>query len=269
MSTEDKSRLRAIAAFLATCWKINLASALEYRLSFALLAGMMFVNNFIWLFFWNLFFTRFPVVQGWELRDVMLMWAVGAGGFGWVNLLFGNFTRIATIVSTGELDLYLAQPKPVLLHVLASRMSITAAGDFAFGLVIFVWVGDRSWQGALAFALGLLLAGLLFLGVMLHVGCLAFFIGNSEGIAQQALGSFVSLSTYPPSIFKGAARALLFSLVPAGFISYLPIGLLKHFDPLFVAAAVLATAAVGCSGVALFRFGLRRYTSGNLIAARS
>ncbi|MBB6729590.1 ABC transporter permease [Cohnella zeiphila] len=269
MSTGDSGGLRAIAAFLGTCWKINLASALEYRLSFALLAGMMFINNFIWLFFWNLFFSRFPIVQGWELRDVMLMWAIGAGGFGWVNLLFGNFTRIATIVSTGELDLYLAQPKPVLLHVLASRMSITAAGDFVFGLVIFAWVGERTLLGALAFALGLLLAGLLFLGVMLHVGCLAFFIGNSEGIAQQALGSFVSLSTYPSSIFKGAARAMLFSLIPAGFISYLPIGLLKHFDPWFVTAAIAATALIGGSGIALFRFGLKRYASGNLIAARS
>ncbi|MDB4866499.1 MAG: family transporter, partial [Cohnella sp.] len=127
MSTAGK--VGSVLRFLLTCWKVNVASALEYRLSFFLLAGMMFINNFMWLFFWTLFFHRFPVIHGWRLEDVMMLWAVGAGGFGWANVLFGNFHRIASVVSSGQLDVYLSQPKPVLLNVLASRMSVTAAGD--------------------------------------------------------------------------------------------------------------------------------------------
>src|SRR5206468_2659172 len=87
---------RANARFLLTCWKVNLASAMEYRISFFLLAGMMFLNNFMWLFFWSMFFNRFPVVNGWELSDVMMLWAISAGGFGLASILFGNFHRIAT-----------------------------------------------------------------------------------------------------------------------------------------------------------------------------
>ncbi|WP_084423048.1 ABC transporter permease [Cohnella thermotolerans] len=242
---------------------------MEYRLSFALLAGMMFVNNLLWLFFWSLFFNRFPVVNGWELRDVMMLWAVGAGGFGWASVLFGNFHRIAAIVSSGQLDVYLSQPKPVLLGVLASRMSVTAAGDLLFGLAIYAWVGDRSLAGACAFALGLLISGLLFMGVMLIAGCLAFYLGNSEGIASQVFNSFVSLTTYPADIFRGMARIALFSIVPAGFISYLPIGLLRDFDPAFAAGA-LAMAVGSClAGAWLFGRGLKRYGSGNAIAMRS
>jgi ABC-2 type transport system permease protein len=267
MSTAGK--VGSVLRFLATCWKVNVASALEYRLSFFLLAGMMFINNFMWLFFWTLFFHRFPVIHGWRLEDVMMLWAVGAGGFGWANVLFGNFHRIASVVSSGQLDVYLSQPKPVLLNVLASRMSVTAAGDFVFGLVVYVMVGNHSVTGAISFAAGLLIAGCLFMSVMVIAGCFAFYVGNSEGIAGQVFNSFVAMTTYPADIFRGLTRIILFSVVPAGFISYMPIGLLRGFDPVFVGGAVGVTLSLAFAGVLFFRAGLRRYTSGNAMAMRS
>ncbi|SFI59400.1 ABC-2 type transport system permease protein [Paenibacillus sp. UNC496MF] len=282
MSTADNERARigkekppswarraaGTLAFLLTCWKVNLASAMEYRASFFLMAGMMFINNFMWLFFWSLFFGKFPVVNGWGLNDVMLMWAVGAGGFGWANLLFGNFNRIAPIVASGQLDVYLSQPKPVLLHVLASRMSLTAAGDFAFGLVVYAWVGDHSVKGVLLFAAALLISGTIFMGVVVLAGSLAFFMGNAEGFAQQVFNSFVALSTYPSDIFKGLAKALLFTALPAGFISFLPIGLMRDADPAFAWKAVAAALLFGAAAVLAFRLGLKRYASGNAIVLR-
>lgn len=267
MSTEA-NRFGGIWRFLLACWKANIASALEYRLSFFLLAGMMLLNNLIWVFFWHLFFSRFPVVQGWELRDVMMLWALSAGGFGWASVLFGNYGRIANIVSSGQLDVYLSQPKPVLLHVLASRMSVAAAGDFLFGWLIYAWVGDHTIRGFLLFVAGLLLTGLLFMGLMIVVGCISFWYGNSEGIAGQVFNSFITLTTYPSDIFRGVARTLLFTVIPAGFISYLPIGLIRSIDPAFLIAAVSVTFGLMAAGYALFALGLRRYASGNAITVR-
>jgi len=259
---------RANARFLLTCWKVNLASAMEYRISFFLLAGMMFLNNFMWLFFWSMFFNRFPVVNGWELSDVMMLWAISAGGFGLANILFGNFHRIATIVASGQLDVFLTQPKPVLLHVLASRMSLTAMGDFAFAIVVYALVGEHSLMGALLFAVALFISGTLFMAVMIIFGCCSFYFGNSEGISQQVFNSFVALTTYPSDIFKGAAKIVLFSVIPAGFISYLPIGMLKQFDPLFAFSSIGISLLLFAVSVLFFQIGLRRYTSGNAIAMR-
>lgn len=233
------------------------------------MAGMMFINNFMWLFFWSLFFNRFPLVNNWGLHDVMMMWALGAGGFGWANMLFGNFHRIALIVAGGQLDVYLSQPKPVLLNVMASRMSLTAAGDFAFGLAVYAWVGNHSIRGLLLFMLGLLISGTLFMAVMIIAGCCSFFIGNAEGISQQVFNGFLALTTYPSDIFRGITRILLFTVIPAGFISYLPIGLLRQFNPVFVSGAIGMTAFLSLACVLFFRAGLRRYTSGNAIAMRS
>jgi len=262
-------RLRANVRFVGTSWKVNLASAMEYRLSFVLLAGMMFVNNFIWLFFWRLFFERFPVVQGWELSDVMLLWAVSTAGFGWAAMLFGNFSKLAGIIASGQLDVYLSQPKPVLLGVLVSRCSVTAAGDFVFGIVVYLMVGDLSPRGILLFALALLISGLLFIAVLVLAGCSAFWIGNAEGMTQQVFNSFIALTTYPSDIFRGLAKLALFTIIPAGFISYLPIGLFKAHDPGFAAAATGVAIGLTLAAALLFRVGLRRYASGNAIAMRS
>ncbi|WP_219836384.1 ABC transporter permease [Paenibacillus sp. R14(2021)] len=263
-----KHLIRGTIAFLLTCWKVNLASALEYRMSFFLMAGMMFINNFMWLFFWSLFFERFQVVNGWELNDVMMLWATGAGGFGWANMLFGNFNRIAPLVAGGQLDVYMTQPKPVLLHVLASRMSLTAAGDSLFGLVVYAWVGDHSLTGLLLFLLSLLISGLLIMAVTVIAGSMAFFIGNAEGLAQQVFNGFLALTTYPSDIFKGLAKTLLFTLIPAGFVSFLPIGLLREFDPVFMWKALAMTGGVSLAAAVMFRTGLRRYASGNAITLR-
>jgi ABC-type uncharacterized transport system, permease component len=261
-------RAAGIARYVLTCWKLNLAAAMEYRASFFMLAVMMFVNNCIWLVFWAIFFNRFPAVNGWELRDVMLLWGISAGGFGWSSVLFGNYPRIAPIVANGELDVFLTQPKPLLLNVLVSRMSLTAMGDFLFGVAIYALAGEHTLIGAAKYALGLLISGLLFLFVTLAAGSLAFFFGHAEGMAFQLFNGLIALSTYPTDIFKGTARIVLFTVLPAGFISYMPIGLLRRFDGTFIWFAAAAVAAFGLLAVVLFTAGVRRYTSGNRIAMR-
>ncbi|SDN01303.1 ABC-2 family transporter protein [Paenibacillus sp. yr247] len=149
--------------FVWQCWKLNLAGAMEFRMSFLLTAGMMVINNVVWIVFWGIYFGRFPVLNGWELRDVMMLWAIAAGGFGVMATLFGNAMRISNLIATGQLDIYLTQPKPVLLHVLISRMSVSAIGDVLFALLIYVAFGDKSWIGFVKFALAIVLSTLIFL----------------------------------------------------------------------------------------------------------
>lgn len=255
--------------FVLTCWKLNLAGAMEYRVSFLMTAGMMVVNNVVCIFYWGVYFTKFPVLNGWELRDVMMMWAIGAAGFGLSAVLFGNCYAIATLVATGQLDIYLTQPKPVLLNVLVSRMSVSAIGDIAFGLMLFVLFGEHSWSGMLKFAFALLVSALLFVFVNVIAQTLAFYIGNAEGIGQQVSIGFITFSTYPTDIFRGLGRIALFTIVPAGFISYMPIGLLRDVQWTFVAGASGMALLLAAGGTFFFYKGLKRYSSGNMISLRS
>jgi ABC-2 type transport system permease protein len=264
MSTAAK-----LFSFIGVCWKLNLAGALEFRLSFLFTAGMMIMNNLVWIFFWGVYFQRFSIVNGWQLQDIMMMWAVSAGGFGIMATFFGNANRLANMIATGQLDVYLSQPKPVLLHVLISRMSVSAIGDILFALLIFGWFGNKSLEGILKFMLALLISTLIFLFFIVAVNCLAFFIGNAEGLSYQLFNSILAFSTYPTDIFKGAGRIVLFTIVPAGFISYLPIGLLRSVQLPFLLTALGVAFGLSFGVTWFFYWGLKRYTSGNMMAIRN
>jgi ABC-2 type transport system permease protein len=62
---------------------------------------------------------------------------------------------------------------------------------------------------------------------------------------------------------------LLFTLVPAGFISHLPVELLRTFEPWRMAAVLGFTVLSVALAIFVFRLGLRRYESGNLVVLRS
>ncbi|MGG1553791.1 ABC transporter permease [Paenibacillus ferrarius] len=261
-------RWMRLLLFVWSCWKANLLGAMEFRLSFLLTAGTMLINNVVWIVFWGLYFRRFPVVNGWELQDVMMLWAVGAGGFGLMATLFGNATRIASLIANGQLDVYLAQPKPVLLHILLSRMSVSAIGDVAFALLVYAGFGDHSLLGVLKFGLALTLASVIFIFFTVIVNCLAFWLGNTEGLSFQLFNALLTFSTYPTGIFRGAGKLILFTVIPAGFISYLPIGLLRSLDTKFILGAVGIVVLLTAVGIGLFYTGLRRYASGNMMGLR-
>jgi ABC-2 type transport system permease protein len=254
--------------FMTTAWKLNLAGAMEFRMSFLLTAGMMMLNNAVFLFFWGVYFRNFSLVNGWELRDVMMMWAVGTAGFGLCGMLFGNALRIAYLVAHGELDAYLIQPKPVLLNILVNRMSLTAIGDLLFGLLLYGVYGDHSGAGVLKYAAAVLLALAFNLFFYVLTQSLAFFIGNAEGIGNQFFLGFITLTTYPTDIFKGWGKIMLFTVLPAGFISYMPIGFLREADPLFMTGAAGAAVLLGWMAFGVFHMGLKRYSSGNRMGLR-
>jgi ABC-2 type transport system permease protein len=254
--------------FMLTCWKLNLAGAMEFRTSFLMQVGLMMINNTVWIFFWGVYFTRFPVVGGWEMKDVMMMWAVSAAGFGFSATLFGNSYRLANIIATGQLDTYLAQPKPVLLHVIISRMQVAAIGDILFGLILFGVFGDLTLIGIVKFAAALLVATLIFTFFMIIVQSLAFYIGNAEGLAQQFFNTFITFATYPTDIFRGLGRMVLFTVIPAGFISYLPVGFLREMEWTFTLSALGVALLLTIGGTWFFYRGLKRYGSGNMMSVR-
>jgi ABC-2 type transport system permease protein len=251
-----------------TCWKLNLAGALEYRMSFFLTAGMMLVNNFVWIFYWSIYFNRFQVVNGWSFEDVMMMWAIGAGGFGLAAVFFGNCFTIANLVANGLIEPFLVQPKPVLPHLLVSRMSISAIGDVAFALILYGIFGDHHLLGIIKFGTALMLATLIFICFNVLVQSLAFYIGNAEGLGFQMNMGFLTFSTYPTGIFHGVGKLILFTVIPAGFISYMPIGLLRHIEWPYLTGLMGITLLLTAGSITLFYRGLRKYSSGNQITMR-
>jgi ABC-2 type transport system permease protein len=254
--------------FLGYYLKVNWQGAMEFRASFITQIVSMMINNSVWIVFWSIFFAKFPVIKGWELKDILLLWGLTAGGFGWVNAIFGNTLRLSNMISTGQVDLYLTMPKNVLLHMLVSRMSFSAWGDYLFSwLIFFMAVG---WDTSLFFKylLAQFGVGLLLLAIFVLTQSLAFYMGNSEGIAGLMAEAMMTFSLYPIDIFNGFTRLALFVVLPAGFISSLPVVFFREIHWGFVGGWLTSTMVFTLLAVFVFYRGLRRYESGNMITLR-
>ena len=56
--------------------KIGISTAMEYRFNFVIQSVTMALNDIIWIAFWWILFSKFPVIQGWELKDIVILYAV-------------------------------------------------------------------------------------------------------------------------------------------------------------------------------------------------
>jgi ABC-2 type transport system permease protein len=246
----------------------NLQGALEYRVSFVSQVAAMLINDIVWLIFWLAYFSSFPLVAGWGRTEIITLWAIVAAGGGVGATLCGGAYRLAGMIVRGELDFYLALPKPALPHMLVSRMSLTAPGDVLFGMLVY-WLLVRPTAVQIAlFALFTLTGALIYVAFGVITQSLAFWLGNAEGLAQQLSNALLNFSTYPTAIFHGIVKALLFTIIPAGFIAYIPVQLLRSFSWPMFGGLLLFTGGFLLAAVGVFQAGLRRYESGNLVLLR-
>lgn len=257
--------LRLAKAYLKLNWRMQM----EYRGAFISQLLAMFLNNSTWLAFWLLFFSRFPVVRGWSAPDVITLWAVCAAGFGLANAIFWNLHGLASMVAKGQLDVWLLYPRALLPHLALGKMSATALGDLSFGYAVYLILVKPDWAHLLLFNFLVFAVALLFVGFNIWRGSLGFIFGQAETLSEQWFFSMITFSTYPNCLFDGWMKVVLYSLIPAGFVSGLPVEAL-HSMNLKAAALTLAGAlTIAVSGYAVFEMGLRRYQSGNLLDMRA
>ena len=253
---------RLVAAYL----RANLNAQLEYRGAFVTEALAMFINDASWVAFWVLFFQRFQVLNGWSLNDVLMVWAITTAGFGIAHSVMGNGWNLASLIVNGELDLWMLYPRAVLSHLLLGRTVATAWGDAAFGYAVYLVFLRPDGAHFLAFVALSLVVAVVFVGFSVLSASMAFFVGNAVTLSEQWRFAVITFSTYPESLFTGLAKLLLFTAIPAAFVSYVPVEALRTMSIRHFALSLCGALAIAAAGTAAFYLGLRRYESGNLLS---
>ena len=253
-----RNRLRAYARFLGTTFSVNFQAVLEYRVNFVVQVFGMILNNAAFAFFWAILIDRTGGIGGYGFSDVMFLWALVSSAFGLAHVLLGNIRRLGLIIQKGELDLYLLQPKDVFLNVLSSRTVVSAWGDFLYGFIVIA-VMPGFGPGHLALFCALTFAA---------AESLAFFMGNSSAISSAITEFLLSFSLYPETIFGSGMRWVFYTILPSGFIAFLPLAAYRGLDWGLVPLLFLVALAYSAASYLLFRAGLKRYESGNQMGAR-
>jgi ABC-2 type transport system permease protein len=250
-------------------FRFNLSANLEYRASFWIQVFGMFLNNSSFIIFWLILYNQVgEVIQGYRFNDVMFLWSLGTAGYGLGAVFLGNSSSISRIIYTGELDVYLLQPKPVLLNLLASRMIISGWGDLTYGIVLFILTQQLTLSKIILFTGFSVLFALVHVSLRVIYHSLTFFFGNAESFALTASEMVIIFMLYPGSIFKGPVVWILHTLIPAAFIAYIPVELFNEFE-LKTFIILLGTDLIFILfAVFIFKIGLKYYESGNRIGTR-
>jgi len=257
--------IRSEFGFINHLIKLNLASNMEYRATFISQAIGMFINNGIYFVFWLMFFDRFEEIRGYQIDQIFLLFAIVALGWGLAFTFAGNAGRVVDLVAQGRLDYYLTLPRPVLTHLLFSRMDPFTVGDLTFGFIAYLFTGRFDPVSIVLFLLCSALAGVIFASFAALTGCLSFFMGNANQLSGHLMNTMISFSLYPFGLFQGVLRLILFTLIPAGFVGAVPVDVVETHS------LALLGALVGAAGVSVivlsvvFKIGLRRYESGSAI----
>lgn len=260
-----KDLLKGIG-FVFDYFKVNLASQFEYRFSFIFTAISMMLNNLVWIFFWFIIFARFQDINGWVFKDMLIVYAVLSTAFGLTGVFFGNRFVMSRVIEVGGLDFYLALPKNVLLHLLVSRFSVGGFGDLVFGIILSFFA--LTWQQVPLFILLTLLSFGILMAFAIAVGSLAFLMGRSQSLERTLFMGVLSLGGYPLSIFQGFTKLILLTVIPAGFITGIPVQLLNQFDLKWLLIMIAIAAASLYLSITFFNWCIRRYESGSLIVER-
>jgi ABC-2 type transport system permease protein len=257
--------MRFLVALIAT----NLKASFALRGAFWLQVAFMALNNLIFFVMWWVFFDRFEEVRGWRLPDMLAIYGMIAGAFGIGVVFFAGSRELTRLIVEGDLDCFLGQPKDPLLQSVASKSQASGWGDIASAVLLLALSGYVTPVSALGALVGMVCGAIVFIATTVIIHSASFWLGNMDSLSRQVSEFMVLFSAYPKTVFSGALKVALYTIIPAGFIAYLPVELLRAPDPL-VLAAVLASA-VGYAALAawIFRIGLRRYESGNRFGVRA
>ena len=248
--------------------KYNIMRGMLNRVTFLTNIIFMMLNNAAFLIQWIILFRLKEDIGGYTLREVMLQWALSASSYGLAHLLFARVFSLSELIINGKLDSYLVQPKNVLLGAMTSATSTSSIGDLLYGLCILC-IFCFSFRNLLLFLLFTVTGATILTAYALLMGSFSFWFVRADMVGNNLVSSMVNFSTYPDGIFKGAVKFLLYLIIPTGMSIYLPVHLMVNFDvgQLFIVLGfmfLLLTAAIFT-----FYRGLRRYSSSNLMNART
>ena len=113
-------------------FKLNMLKELEYKTSFILKVIMMILNDAFFIIQWYIIFNLVDNIGGYGFNETMMLWAISAGGYGISHAFFAGAWNLKEVIYEGRMDVFLAQPKNVLINVCCSSTQIAAIGDSVY-----------------------------------------------------------------------------------------------------------------------------------------
>lgn len=227
----------------------------------------MVLNNTSFIIQWLILFSLKEDVGGYTFNQVLLLWGFAAGTYGFSRFFFKKAFNLSDTINNGKLDVFLVQPKNVLLSSITTDVEVSALGDILYAYIM-IFIYKPSVLNLLLYTFLIILGSLILTSISVILSSLSFWFNKSDIIADTGNSLMVNFATYPDGIFKGTVKLLLYTLVPVGIVNYIPVSLIGSFNINLVLLVIGVTILLILIAILVFYRGLKRYSSSNLMVAR-
>ena len=247
--------------------KYSIIRTMVNKKSFLFSVVLMFISNASFLVQWIVILSASNSTDI-TMKHILLVWGFCGGAVGLANIFLGGVNSIPEYIIEGKLDAYIVQPKNILLSVASSRSGISALGDFIYGVVV-VLIASPSIKTLILFLIFSILGAICYASFITIIYSLIFFSINLRELARVLSRISIAFGTYPDTIFSGGIKILLYTLFPVGAMIYLPTWMILKDNYMFLLLAFIYTIVITLIAFVIFYTGLKKYSSSNLMGART
>ncbi|MGE4313135.1 MAG: ABC transporter permease [Pseudobdellovibrionaceae bacterium] len=257
--TDWKLELSYIGKLLA----INMKSAASLRAAYAIRSAFTLINHAIYLCLWVIIFHAVPSIGGWQIQHILLAYGLGILIWGILSFFAYGLRTLPKQIDHGALDVYLTQPRPVLVNVALGNTQTAGLPEILLGLIVLLIAGHiTSVSIPMLLFLGLCSA-IVFCSAVLAYGSLGFWLKNYHSSAEELYFNIFIMATRPEGVFHNWMAILIFTVMPVAFMTHVPLRVLLEHDMIALAITLAGTLTCSILSYKIFLTGLRHYESGS------
>lgn len=213
---------------------------------------------------------KFRTVNGWDVYEVGLLYAVSRVGWGLYRIFADEIDRFENYIVRGEFDSVLTRPWPSLFVLLSRNIDLTRLGWIVQGVGlgsyssgVLLRRGTLGWPAIGHLILACLWTGLMYVAVGTATASAAFKIVRIEELQVFTENASSTATVYPLDIYPGWLRKMLLWVIPLGVGNYVPVRYLLGKGGSWLNLALPpATAALALwAATRLWHLGETRYHS--------
>lgn len=247
--------------------KYNVMREMINKVTFLSNIIFMVLNNAAFIIEWVVIFGIKESLGGYTLNQVLLLWGIAAGTYGVSRFFFYGAFDLGHQITNGKLDALLVQPKNVLIQAITSKISTSALGDLLYAYII-LFIYGCNFKSFILFTFLIIVGGCVLAAISVILSSLAFYFANVERVIDTGDSLMTNFATYPDSIFKDSVKLILYTIIPVGITTYMPLRLIIQFNLVNFAIVIGVSIMIILLSFVIFFRGLRHYSSSNLMVAR-
>ena len=246
---------------------IHLRSQMQYKTSFILTVLGQCLTSFGAFLSIYFLFARFHQVEGFVFQEVLLCHAVVLLSFSLAEIVFRGFDTFAGIISRGEFDRFLLEPRSPMFRTLCTRMEFSRLGRLAEAGIVMAYAlstGVVVWNWAKAGVLLLMLVcgTLLFAGLFTVYASFCFFSIQGLEFMNIFTDGGREFGQYPFTVYGRRILRFFTYIIPLACVQYYPLlYLLDRAPSPWYALIPLGALLFLVPSTLFWRLGVRHYKS--------